>query len=387
MVDHLRHVGWDSVEGPYGPATEVPDLLRALRSPDAAVRAGAEEELEDDHLQHQGLVYEAAASAAPFLIDLLADVDAPDRLAAWRLLTTIVDCVELYESPCPTEVPSLDDLGQLRSDWWLARSPEWRRHGGYQRPTTDPWHLAAYQAVQAGVPVYLATLRDADRDLRLGMAQLLARFPAAWEAIAPVLAEQLRVETDLTVAAALCLVAGLAGQPTDGPVVEAVARWRESNDPIVRRAAAMGLARLRVAPDHATLSECCDCLFEPPAPEWPVHDGALDNTAAAVLGGRMGPQPPDLAALLVERLRAARPDRHEYLPLHLLLGLTFPDGPLPEGATVADLTTAQREVVRLILDRRILAQGGPMPRAVGECNLPYTEEALAAWYSARQPTG
>ena len=43
--------------------------------------ADAEEQL-GDHLQHQGLVYERSSAAAPYLIDLLADTSAPDRLVA-----------------------------------------------------------------------------------------------------------------------------------------------------------------------------------------------------------------------------------------------------------------------------------------------------------------
>ncbi|MEO3781500.1 hypothetical protein ABGB16_32920 [Micromonospora sp. B11E3] len=72
MNDDLRAVDWESLQAPYGPASDVPRLLQTLRSPDPAARGEAEEQLED-HLQHQGLVYEPAAAAAPYLIDLLAD--------------------------------------------------------------------------------------------------------------------------------------------------------------------------------------------------------------------------------------------------------------------------------------------------------------------------
>ena len=86
MDDYLREVDWESLEGPYGPASDVPRLLQALRSQDPAARVEAERQLEDRHLEHQGLVREPSAAAAPYLIDLLADTHAPDRLVACRLL-------------------------------------------------------------------------------------------------------------------------------------------------------------------------------------------------------------------------------------------------------------------------------------------------------------
>ncbi len=46
VTDHLRAVDWDSLEGPYGSASDVPRLLRMLRSEEPAARAEAEEEIE-----------------------------------------------------------------------------------------------------------------------------------------------------------------------------------------------------------------------------------------------------------------------------------------------------------------------------------------------------
>jgi hypothetical protein len=45
------------------------------------------------------MVWEPCAAAAPYLIDLLADRYAPDRLVACRLLQLIIRNVELYEWP------------------------------------------------------------------------------------------------------------------------------------------------------------------------------------------------------------------------------------------------------------------------------------------------
>ncbi|MGN9920237.1 hypothetical protein [Micromonospora palomenae] len=383
MNDYLRAVDWESLQGPYGPATDVPRLLQTLRFHDPAARGEAEEQLED-HLQHQGLVEEPAAAAAPYLIDLLADQQAPDRLVAYRLLRTILDCAELYESPRPaSDVPSLDELASQRSDWWLSRSSEWRRHGGYQRPVTNPCHAAAYEAVRAGVPTYLQVLHDPDPDLRLGMAYLLAAFPQEWATMSPVLAQRLSVETDPAVATEMCIAAGLAGQPSDGAIVDAVRQWRGNSDRLLHRAALIGLVRILPAPDTALLAELSDCLMEP-VQDWDSQAGAMANASASALGGLTANSVPQLAGLLLERMRVPDPHRSDFLALRLLLGLTFPDGPLPDGTAFDDLSPWQQEVVRVVIHARLLRQGPMMPRAIGECNLPYTEEALATW-CAGQP--
>ncbi|MFG3701783.1 hypothetical protein ACGF5C_28345 [Micromonospora sp. NPDC047620] len=385
MNDYLRAVDWESLQGPYGPASDVPRLLQTLRSPDAVARGEAEEQLED-HLQHQGLVAEPAAAAAPYLIDLLADQTAPDRLAAYRLLRTIRNCVELYESPRPaSDVPSLSELASQRSDWWLSRLQKSRRHGAYRRPATAPWHAAAYAAVRAGVPTYLEVLQDPDPDLRLGMAYLLAGFPQEWATMSPVLAQRLSVETDRAVAAEMCIAAGLAGQPSEGAIMDAVRRWRGNPDRLVHRAALIGLVRLLSAPDTALLAELSDCLMEP-VQDWGSQAGAMANAVASALSGLTANSVPQLAGLLLERMRVPDPHRHDFLALRLLLGLAFPDGPLPDGTAFDDLSLLQQEVVRLVLHARLLTQGRMMLRAVGECNLPYTEEALAMWCAGQTPS-
>jgi hypothetical protein len=290
-------------------------------------------------------------------------------------------------------VPTLTDLRLQRSDWWLARSPEWRKHGGYERPVSSPWHVAAYEAVRAGVSIYLQILRDPDRNLRLGVAQLLRQFPPIawlvggpdgagdWPTVSPVLAEQLSVETDLEVAAAMCLVAGVAGQPSDGLIVGAVSRWRDHPDRSVHRAALVGLVRLRPAPDTELLAELIGLPDNPLIKERPRVATTLAYATETALGGLSGESVPQLAGLLLERIRVPGLARWDFFALRLLLGLTFPDGPLPDGASFTDLSDAQQEVVHLVLHADLLRQGVEVQRAIGECNLPYTEEALAAWYA------
>lgn len=63
----LDEVAWDSLEHAYGPATDVPELLRALVSGDEEQAAEAVYELYGT-IWHQGSVYPATIPAVPFLV-------------------------------------------------------------------------------------------------------------------------------------------------------------------------------------------------------------------------------------------------------------------------------------------------------------------------------
>lgn len=78
MLEGLDSVDWSSVRHAYGAAIDIPPLLQALRSANAAERQETIEVL-DNLIHHQGTLYEAAVQVAPFLVELLVAPDTPDR--------------------------------------------------------------------------------------------------------------------------------------------------------------------------------------------------------------------------------------------------------------------------------------------------------------------
>jgi hypothetical protein len=70
MLENLDTIDWRNLQHAYGPATDVPDLIRALASHDEEVRQSAMYELYGT-IWHQDTIYEATAYAVPFLIELL----------------------------------------------------------------------------------------------------------------------------------------------------------------------------------------------------------------------------------------------------------------------------------------------------------------------------
>lgn len=81
MLEGLETIDWSTLSHAYGPATDVPGLLRALSSPDHSVRRETVAEL-FGNIWHQGTVYSATAAAVPFLYDLLAAPDVPTKRAS-----------------------------------------------------------------------------------------------------------------------------------------------------------------------------------------------------------------------------------------------------------------------------------------------------------------
>ena len=86
----LDQVDWSAVEDAYGPATDVPALLRALVSGNPDHREFACRLLHGT-IWHQGNVYSATAAAIPFLYNLL-EADGPhDKEAIAGMLALIAD--------------------------------------------------------------------------------------------------------------------------------------------------------------------------------------------------------------------------------------------------------------------------------------------------------
>lgn len=224
-------VDWAAVAHAYGPAADVPDLLRALRSPDPAAREHARHALFFT-VVHQGTRYSATAPAVPFLAELALAPDTPDRHQLVWLLTYAAIGYDEASLPAGIVKGSLDELART------TNTPGEEREYGR-------WALAAYQAVQAAVPPLLGLLDHDDAQLRRAVAHLLAWFPRWAPASLPRLRGRLAAEPDPDTKAAMLvalgLLAGARGETRDAP---RLAELLADNDAVVRWAAAVALARL-----------------------------------------------------------------------------------------------------------------------------------------------
>src|SRR5258708_25831389 len=190
MLDRLDDIPWNRLTHAHGPAEDVPDLLRRLRTARAEMM---DEQSPLWHLfgtiWHQGTVYEATAYAVPFLIELAACPLVPDRLGILELLASIA-----------TGSSFRDVHGNLLNepDFAERKAMELR------------WVEQAHAAVASGVAAFLAMTRE-ETDVRLAAAHVLALLPEHREVVCARLRSMVNAETGSLQRAGLLLLLGLAG--------------------------------------------------------------------------------------------------------------------------------------------------------------------------------
>lgn len=161
----LDEIDWAGLSHAYGPAGDVPGLLRALAAGSPADREHALHALYGN-IFHQGSRYEATAYAVPFLARLAADPRTPQRDEIVLLLAAL-------------------------------------------RSAED--ELAAYDAVRAEVPRLRGLLRDGDPRIRAAAAYLTGWFPQEAQDSASALRALLATEASPAVTATAVVSAGLLG--------------------------------------------------------------------------------------------------------------------------------------------------------------------------------
>jgi hypothetical protein len=166
MLAGVDKIDWAALSHAYGPATDVPQWLRSLRSPDPEVHQWAREYW---NIVHQGTRYAATAPAVPFLVELALADDTRARHWLVELLTYAAIGYDAASLPDGIVEVTLDQL---------ARTTNTPTDPGGEYWEHAAWALAAYQAVQAAVPSLLPLLDNDDVRLRRAVAHLLAWFPA-----------------------------------------------------------------------------------------------------------------------------------------------------------------------------------------------------------------
>src|SRR5688500_15942330 len=138
MLECLDHVLWSELSHAYGPATDVPDMLRKLTSQVQAVWVVAIDQLYGT-IFHQGSLYDCTPPTIPFLIELL---DYRQAKCRGRIMQFLADVVTVPNSDIDEETKKL---------------------GGYELDEEYLGRLrATYQAVWSGWKTYLRAGSDVD---------------------------------------------------------------------------------------------------------------------------------------------------------------------------------------------------------------------------------
>ncbi|MEU4158339.1 hypothetical protein [Actinoplanes sp. NPDC026670] len=236
MFAGIDEIDWTSMPHAYGPATEMPEVIRGLISKKKRIRSWAQDCMWGG-IHHQGDVYECTLRAVPFLLEAAATPGLPGRPTILRLLASIGSA-------------EIDDLGRL---------PE----------TRGQWR-AAQPAVAQGHQVFLELLGDDRKKVRRAAPEaLLVHRDRTAETLAA-LQGRLTVEKDVAARAATIEAIGViarrlrAGHLHGADFGELLA-WlgdltRESTHPDVRLAAFTERLRLTDEPDDDLASTLYDML-------------------------------------------------------------------------------------------------------------------------------
>lgn len=201
MLSGLHDVDWASMHHAYGSADEVPALLEALRSPDAAARREA---LSDFYgkVHHQGDVYRSTTASLPFLLELAGDPDTPDRHAIVALLISIG---EVAVERCEMDYIDADFAGAAA---FLREHAE-----SFVDLAGDP----ACRVRQAAIPGLGLLLADAGRALTLLQDRAAMRFCLLERLRVAQTAATLAQRLPVIVPAATAWLADLAADPAGEP--------------------------------------------------------------------------------------------------------------------------------------------------------------------------
>jgi len=360
VLEELDRVDWARLGHAYGPAVDVPDQIRALRSPEADVRRKARGKLYGN-IFHQGTRYEATAYAVPFLLEILAAADSADRSDLIGLLTAVA--VGYDESWLPDGLPIAEHRrAAVGGDILLAAAPhpgdddfdedegDFRYIESLSGQEQDQLfaHVAvtAYDAVRAGVPLFRALLTDSDLVVRTMAAYALAWFPEdaadSLRALAAVAASSSDPIDAVVSATALVAIGLLGGQPAGAGL--------DDSRPLVRWGAAIALARIdgssagRAVVDELLVWAGGDTDRDS---RIPFLDGDLAGYAGLALG-QVGVQHADAAfdALLA---RIPSVSGMEALPIvGEALRVAFPAGRLPDHTPFTALDDRQRRLIHTL---------------------------------------
>lgn len=243
----LDEVPWESLYHAYGPAVDVPDQLRALRSAEVPVRRRALSVLSGS-VCHQGTRWGASCHVVPFLAALADSADTPDRAAVVHLLRSVVlgdrRDDELPFDPRQTFAAAegiTDEQTGLVERYLEAGDPfEHEEVAELANVVGVRWEADAFHAGARHTDRYVRWLTDPDPRLAGYAAELLAWFALDEAALSGLLAIP-DCEARAATRASANLTLGHC--PADSRRIDArLHELLSANAPAVRATAAVGLA-------------------------------------------------------------------------------------------------------------------------------------------------
>ncbi len=225
MFETLDTVDWSRFHHAYGPAADVPSLLRTLVLPEAPSATGKTALGSAIHalwgnVYHQGTVWGVTPHVVPFLYEVAAS-SKPTPQARQFVLTYLrhLALSDPYSRfPEPFDLEAVEALATAVEGLGLPQSVIDGDAFGELPDGVDPeaaeqagelWRRDSHRAVERGLPAVLPLLDDDDDDVVGLTIALLSDFPRMAPRCVPALWARARADTSLGASQALVALARL----------------------------------------------------------------------------------------------------------------------------------------------------------------------------------
>jgi len=389
LLDGLGEVNWSALHHAYGPADDVPDLLRALIDTENAplslrtAAKGARRDVRDQvewtlwgNVFHQGSRWQVTAGVVPFLVELLRDGPNDDRLRRFLIRYLHHLAIGYPEDVFPAVIDPAEAFRAVGGMSDPGGEPDYDNHD-----LAAIWARDSYLAVERAVDTIAPFMHAEDEDTALEAVALVASFPRCAPTTVPLLRDVARARPDQRAAHAVVSLAQLA--PAE--VLEDAERLVEADDRAVAIQAAC--AAVLADPDRASagavalLTAPVDDIAEAPS----VHAGSLTQLIGRSLARLADEHRERAIEALALQHRAASPLERVSLTASLL-SLAFRGQAAPAAA--ADLTPPQKRAVEAIRDYGAFTVNGASFAnyclLVREWGLPASADSLRNWLDGRE---
>ncbi|KAJ7068530.1 hypothetical protein C8F01DRAFT_613514 [Mycena amicta] len=390
----LDDVDWTLLVHAYGPAIDVPVLLRRLATPNLS-----DEDLQGiiwtfyGNIYHQGTRYPATVATIPFLLSIL---DAPTMHAVRAEIISLL--VHLAVSDPSWLLPHNFDIKarrakaeqmqsptfaeealQAKADWIVQAPDEATREERQHDAVLEiEWslqdallQLRVHDAVKEGLPIFRRCLSDASASAHLRALAIyaIAWFPEEIESSQQVLFDVLEREQVVGVRATACIALGLLQAPEMAeekrlPKESIISLRlstlfeRDGTDDLIRFSCALGIALSGIAEDrhldellrkinNAAYLQEHDENDDPDAPVFPFAGSNIATLATSALGTVKGSAHPSVPLALAKALASS--SQMSILTLTKMALQTAFDGERREKMPPFEqLTEPQQAVVRAL---------------------------------------
>lgn len=184
-LDGIDKINWAELIHAYGPAEDVPDLLKALASDDQAQRENAFYELYGN-IFHQGTRYQATPKAIPFIVNILESQESAE--AKIELIHLLVNLALGYpESFLPHGLSPRKVREEVKRI--IEEMSEDDERDSNEFGFHPQYDLDCYEELNKRTHVFVSQLKDDSPELKIAAAYALAWFPEAHEKSVPLLRE------------------------------------------------------------------------------------------------------------------------------------------------------------------------------------------------------